>query len=472
MNNSSKPTSDRTFQHTNPKPKFGNHSTLKDRFTILAERLLTTFLKSQTNRLLTLRPSSTHSLPNSKPGHTYTLYIHVPFCESLCPYCSFNRFVFQKEKSLPYFQALREEMRMVAALGYQFKSLYIGGGTPTIQIDELVETIDLAKSLFDIQEVSCETNPNHLSPEIIQKLNGRVQRLSVGVQSFDNGLLHEMNRFEKFGGGDQILDRIKQAAPHFESLNVDMIFNFPNQTLEILTDDLQRVINSGAQQVTFYPLMSSNSVKRSMVNSIGKLTYSREWKFFNLINDRLANDFKQLSSWTYVRKSAGMIDEYIVDSDEYVGIGSGSFSYLDGTIYVNSFSIKEYSQKISQGQSPVTAFQPFSKFAQMRYWFMMKLFGLSLDAGAFKHKFGQSLTTGLFIEMLFMRLIGAFSGFNNYSLTRTGQYMSVVMMREFFSGVNNVRDIARKSLSSEELENATPGKNPGVYTYCKTQLNK
>ena len=151
-------------------------------------------------------------------------------------------------------------MRILAELGYRFSSLYFGGGTPTVLPDELVETIDLANELFGIDEVSCETNPNHLTPEIIDLIKDRVQRLSVGVQSFDDGLLKQMNRYEKFGSGAQLLENIRNAAPFFLSLNVDMIFNFPSQTPEILRDDVRLVIESGAQQTTFYPLMTSPSV--------------------------------------------------------------------------------------------------------------------------------------------------------------------------------------------------------------------
>ena len=141
------------------------------------------------------------------------------------------------------------------------------------------QTIDLARELFGVDEVSCETNPNHLNPEIVDLLKDRVQRLSVGVQSFDDGLLKQMNRYEKFGSGASILESIRRAAPYFKSLNVDMIFNFPSQTPQILRDDIRAVIESGAQQVTFYPLMSSPSVKRSMSNSVGELMPAREADF-------------------------------------------------------------------------------------------------------------------------------------------------------------------------------------------------
>ncbi len=424
----------------------------------VSERALTAVLKTQTRMNLTSQADSDITLPLPLPGRKYTLYVHVPFCESLCPYCSFNRFLYESKKAVEYFSALREEMRTIARMGYNFTTLYIGGGTPTINLDELTETIDLARELFDIKEVSCETNPNHLVPEYVEKLKDRVQRLSVGVQSFDTGLLDEMNRLEKFGNGEQILEHIKYAAPFFESLNVDMIFNFPNQTLEILSRDLDAILGSGAQQVTFYPLMSSSSVEKSMAHSVGKPTHHREWAFFNLINDRLAREFKQLSAWTFVRKASGMIDEYIVDSEEYVGIGSGAFSYIDGTLYVNNFSIFEYIAAIQAGKTGVNALKRYDRKSQMRYWFMMNLFGMEFDRKAFKDRFKTPVGLGLPLEMLFMNLMGAFYKKDRSTLTRRGQYLSVVMMREFFSGVNNVRDIARKNLSPLELASATPTK--------------
>jgi coproporphyrinogen III oxidase-like Fe-S oxidoreductase len=445
---------------------------IEDLIVRFAERTLTTVLKSQTHLNLTSQPDTEIILPSPLPGREYTLYAHIPFCESLCPYCSFNRFLYEGKKAVDYFAALREEMKMIARLGYNFKTLYIGGGTPTINLDELVKTIDLARELFEIQEVSCETNPNHLVPEYVEQLKGRVQRLSVGVQSFDNGLLSEMNRLEKFGSGEQILERIKYAAPFFESLNVDMIFNFPNQTLEILDHDLDAVLGSGAQQVTFYPLMSSTSVEKSMALSVGRPTHHREWTFFNLINDRLAGEYKQLSAWTFVRKAAGMIDEYIVDSEEYVGIGSGAFSYLDGALYVNNFSVNEYTSSIRAGRTGVNALNRYGRKSQMRYWFMMKLFSMNFDRKAFQKRFKIPVSFGLWLEMLFMNLMGAFHGVNRSSLTRRGQYLSVVMMREFFSGVNNVRDIARKNLSPQELANATPVKIVGAHVVSKNILRK
>ena len=186
---------------------------------MLSERLLTNVVRQCTNQYLKLKPTDEVMMPAPEQGKRYMLYMHVPFCERLCPYCSFNRFPFSEERARPYFENMRKEMRMLKDLGYDFDSVYIGGGTPTIMIDELCDTIDQARELFNIQEVSSETNPNHLIPSYLDKLQGRVQRLSVGVQSFDDGLLKQMDRYDKYGCGQEILERIQDASPYFVSMN-------------------------------------------------------------------------------------------------------------------------------------------------------------------------------------------------------------------------------------------------------------
>lgn len=447
-------------------------TTIENALMRLAERALTFALRSHIRPNLTSQENEASDFPPPALSHEYTLYLHVPFCESLCPYCSFNRYLYEQKQAGSYFSALREEMKHIASLGYDFKTLYIGGGTPTINLQELITTIDLAKELFHIEEVSCETNPNHLIPQYVEQLKGRVQRLSVGVQSFDSTLLQQMNRLEKFGSGEEILERIRYAAPFFKSLNVDMIFNFPSQTAEMLVQDLKKIASSTAQQVTFYPLMSASSVEKSMSYSVGKPTHHREWNFFKLINQYLSESFKPLSAWTFVRQSADMIDEYIVDHEEYLGIGSGSFSYLDGRLLVNHFSINKYIDAILKNHSAISGIRVYNRGAQMRYWFMMNLFGMDFQRKAFKRRFGLALWLALPLEMIFMSLAGSFQNQNHGKLTLRGQYLSLVMMREFFSGVNNLRDIARKNLAPSELASATPVKIVGAPTKEKNILQK
>lgn len=468
---------------------------------MLSERLLSQVVHLCTNQYLRLNPTDDVRVPAPDPNKRYMLYMHVPFCERLCPYCSFNRFPFAKDRAVPYFKNMRKEMLMLKDLGYDFDSVYIGGGTPTIMIDELCETIDLARDNFSIKEVSSETNPNHLVPAYLDKLKGRVQRLSVGVQSFDNNLLKQMNRFDKYGSGEEILERLSEASPYFTSLNADMIFNFPAQTEDVLISDIERVVQSGCGQTTFYPLMASPSVARSLAATVGKVDYKREQRFYHIIDELLAGGetplFTHGSAWTFNRVSkdsckcaageglgvevaAGetgatgensavssgslaraesnansvMIDEYVVDYEEYPAIGSGGITYLGENLYVNTFSVTDYNKAIEAGHMSLMGKTSFSLRDRMRYRFMMQLFGLRLDKQQFKRDFGCSVEAGLPAEMAFMRTAGAFATNNDEELTLTprGRYLMVVMMRQFFIGVNNLRDQARSALTGEERE--------------------
>lgn len=443
---------------------------------MLSEKLLTKAVEATTASYLKLAPTDETRMPAPEPGKRYMLYAHVPFCERLRPYCSFNRFPFAEDRAKPYFANLRKEMLMLADLGYDFDSLYIGGGTPTIMIDELCETIDLARDTFSIKEVSSETNPNHLVPEYIDKLEGRVQRLSVGVQSFDDDLLKQMDRYEKYGSGREIVERIQQASPHFVSMNADMIFNFPAQTVDVLISDIERVVESGASQTTFYPLMASPSVQKSLARTVGRVDYAREQQFYGIICELLAGSgdmgapdglFAYGSAWTFNRKNtaasdgvekyedqAPMIDEYVVDYEEYPAIGSGGITYLGSNLYVNTFSVREYNAAIEGGRMSMMGKTTFGLRDRMRYRFMMQLFGLRLDKRQFERDFGMPIERGLPVEMAFMRASGAFAtdDADELTLTAKGRYLVVVMMRQFFIGVNQLRDQARAALTGEERE--------------------
>jgi coproporphyrinogen III oxidase-like Fe-S oxidoreductase len=421
---------------------------------MFSERLLSTVMRRTNDRYLTLAPAGVDRIPKPVPGRPYMLYVHIPFCERLCPYCSFNRFPFNKERSDAYFSQLRDEMRMVADMGYDFDSMYVGGGTPTIDIDQLVETIDLAKSLFHIREVSSETNPNHLYPRWVDPLVERVDRFSVGVQSLDDELLQQMDRYEKYGSAYEILERLSSIEGRFHSLNVDMIFNFPSQTWDKLSSDVELVKRTGANQVTFYPLMASPAVAHSLKSTVGKVDYQREYNYYRAITDTMSDTFEPASAWTFSRTGGGMIDEYIVDYEDYVGLGSGAFSFLEGALYVNTFSLQEYGERISAGKTGVVQTRRFTHADRMRYRFLMALFGMRLDKRQFQRDFGVTIDLGLAIEMTYMRAAGAFAIDNadELVLNEKGRYLLVAMMRQFFVGVNNLRDQARAALSTPERE--------------------
>ncbi len=435
---------------------------------MLAERFLTAVVKGLANQCLALAPAEETAMPPADPGRKYMLYLHVPFCQVLCPYCSFNRYPFREEVAKPYFESLRREMLMLESLGYDFESLYFGGGTPTIMIDELCDTIDLARDRFSVVDVAVETNPNHLALPYIEKLRGRVQRLSVGVQSFDDSLLLQMDRLGKYGSGEEILERIGEAAQTFDLLNVDMIFNFPSQTEGILFSDLEKVALSGADQVTFSPLYASNGTKQKMAEQLGSVDYAREHRFYEIIDGTLAGGsdplFKRSTLWTFTRRAGAraaerekaptgsLIEEYQTNYDDYPAIGSGSITHLKGALYVNTFSISEYNDMIASGRMSITGKSVLSKRDLMRYRFMLDLYKLRLDKRRFCREFGVSVDRGLPAEMAFMRLNRAFrtDDAEELTLTARGRYLVVAMYRQFLSGMNNLREQAREALPGEE----------------------
>jgi menaquinone C8-methyltransferase len=420
---------------------------------MFAERALTAVMRPLSRRYTAHAPIAETDIPAPTPGKTYLLYAHVPFCERLCTYCSFNRFIFSEPIASRYFAQLREEMRIVANLGYRFGALYVGGGTPTILVDELCKTIDLARELFRIREVSAETSPNQLGPELADRLEGRVDRMSVGVQSFNDTLLRQMDRYDKYGSGADLFKAISGAHDLFHSLNVDMIFNFPSQTSAMLSRDVQLLKETGCNQATFYPLMASPDTARNLSRTIGRVDMTREGRYYELVDREVAGHFEPASAWTFSKEKGGMIDEYIVDYDEYVGIGSGAQSFLGGRIFVNTFSLSDYAKRVGAGQLSLSEAGPqYSHRSLMRYRFVVDLFGLRLDKARFRADFGVPVERALWPEMSFMRAAGAFEKDDAecLTLTRTGRYLLVVMMREMLAGSNRLRDEARAALPFEE----------------------
>ncbi|MDD5712629.1 MAG: coproporphyrinogen III oxidase family protein, partial [Smithellaceae bacterium] len=330
--------------------------------------------------------------------------------------------------------------------GFNFRGVYVGGGTPTVEMGELIETLDLLRETFPLDEISVETNPNHLTETNCLALKkAGVNRLSVGVQSFDDSLLRDMDRYEKYGNGTTIASRLKELLGTFDTLNADMIFNFPTQSTEMLARDIDTILELGLDQVTYYPLMVSDFTKKKVVEKLGKIDYGKEKRFYRQIVSRLVPPYRFSSAWCFSKKKGAMIDEYIVDYDEYAGLGSGSIGYLNGLCYANTFNIKGYIAQVEKGELPIMATRVFTKKDQMRYDFVMKLFGMKLDVPAMELKYGGAFLRTLWFEVSAFILAGRLRWREPYfHLTPWGWYSWVIMMREFFTAVNNFRDFCRE----------------------------
>jgi coproporphyrinogen III oxidase-like Fe-S oxidoreductase len=402
--------------------------------------------RGMANRYVQFDENTSGNPPQPKDAQApLMLYMHIPFCEELCTYCSFHRVKFQEELARDYFVALRKEILMYHQRGgYNFKSLYIGGGTPTVLMDELTATIEWIKKYFDIEEISVETNPNHLDKDKMMALKAvGVGRLSVGIQSFDDDILRATDRFHKYGSGEEIAQRLQETQGIFKTLNADMIYNFPGQTEEILQRDLDTLLKLKVDQVTFYPLMMASTTRNKIEKTMGVVCDARGQALYEMIMTTLKKEYKLSTAWCFSR-DASLIDEYVVNYEEYAGIGSGAFGYLNGCVYANSFNIPEYIQRVEEGKSPIAARRNFSRLSMMMYDFMMQFFGLKVDTNHLRQKYGFCGAVFLWPVMLFFRLTGGVGkGDREGVFTTTKPYFGVIMMREFFTAVNNFRDYCR-----------------------------
>ena len=411
----------------------------------MINQIVTKIVKREFARSLKFEEGIIPELPFSRDEKQRLLYMHIPFCEELCPYCSFHRITFNEPLTGRYFNALRREIKIYHEKGYKFKGIYVGGGTPTVLIDELAETLHLAREIFPIQAISVETNPNHLTSDNIKILQqSGVQRLSVGVQTFNDDLLKKIGRYEKYGSGEEIAQKLKNTQGCFDTLNADMIFNFPGQTSQMLDEDLAILLNLSMEQITYYPLMVSSITQETMGKIIGDVDFKGEEKLYKLIVRRLENNYDFSSAWCFSRKKA-LIDEYVVDYDEYAGLGSGAIGYLHGTCYSNTFNIEGYIASLEKNTLPLLASRKFDLHDQMSYDFMMKLFSTKLDIESMQRKYNGQFLRTMWKEIAAFEIVRAFRYFHIYlHLTPRGRYLWVIMMREFFIAVNNFREYCRK----------------------------
>jgi coproporphyrinogen III oxidase-like Fe-S oxidoreductase len=419
---------------------------------MLIERVMTTVLR-QLNRKYTRMEQIGHVLgmPEGNPERQLMLYLHIPFCVVLCPFCSFHRVRYREDRARRYFSTLRKEIRMAHDAGFRFRAVYVGGGTPTVHIPELVETIELARRLNPISQISIETNPDDLVPEKIRVLRDvGVNRLSVGVQTLEDKLLDEMERKNKYGSSDQIRERLAATQGLFDTLNVDLIFNLPHQSLGSLVRDIDILTGEiGIDQISFYPLMGANTTALRMKKGMGHVTYHRERKFYETIHARLPAEYTASSAWCFSKKP-GAIDEYIIEYDDYIGLGSGAMSYLDNRLYAASFSINRYIRLIEAGHCGFTRMSEFSEKDSMRYDFLMKFFGIRVNKASLEARWGGRFEKSLWKEFAAFRLAGAIrDDGEHWVLTKRGMYYWVLMMREFFIAISNFRDLMRLGIRSE-----------------------
>ncbi len=345
------------------------------------------------------------------------LYVHVPFCATKCPYCDFNTYASIEGLMEPYVGALGTELGFWGrALGSPAVStVFFGGGTPSYlragQLGGLLQAIRDGFGLDPGAEITVEANPDDLSPEKLAELReGGINRLSIGVQSFDDGLLQTLGRRHS---ADEAAGAIRRAGKAgFDNLSVDLMYGLPDQTLVQWTDSVERALDLGPQHISMYGLTLEPGTPMERAASANELPTpdpDLAADMYLAAQEAMADrGFRhyEISNWCLPGRESRHNLTYW-RNEPFLGVGPGAHSYLRGARFSVIRSPREYSLKLSS-EPPVPEdtswleslrslpfideINPIGPSEEMAETMMM---GLRLDVGVadgkFRDRFGKSL---------------------------------------------------------------------------------
>lgn len=205
------------------------------------------------------------------------LYLHIPFCKKRCRYCDFTTNAVDANDPIirTYVENMLLEIRRAGKDGRlsSCKTVYLGGGTPSYlgqkYLTEILYMLGLSMNLLPEMEVSMEANPDSLTEPMVRDLWALgVNRLSIGVQSFDDAVLQTLGRVHDAQAAH---DAIKAAQTRFENVSVDLMCGIPGQTMESFLSDVAAAIDSGVRHVSIYPLTIEKGTEMARLIKRGKL---------------------------------------------------------------------------------------------------------------------------------------------------------------------------------------------------------
>ena len=267
-----------------------------------------------------------------------SIYIHIPFCTQICSYCDFCK-LYKNEKWIDkYLKALENEIKQ----NYQgeiIKTLYIGGGTPSaLSLNELKKLFKIIQ-IFKLDknaEITFETNTEDLTLEKINFLKTKINRLSIGLQTFNKNYLKTLNR--KIN-----IENLKYAFQNFDNINIDLMYGFQNQTEKDVEKDLEKIIKLNPKHISAYCLILEPNTKLYIEN-YKPLDDDKERKIYDKITNILEKHGYlkyELSNFSYQNYESKHNLVYW-NNQNYYGFGLGASGYLKNERYENTKSLTEY----------------------------------------------------------------------------------------------------------------------------------
>ncbi|MFA6172509.1 MAG: radical SAM family heme chaperone HemW [Kiritimatiellales bacterium] len=269
------------------------------------------------------------------------LYIHIPFCERKCSYCAFYSFSKPWKNVDGFFRTLEKELQSLPE-DFAPETLFIGGGTPTALDIQTLEKFLPMLGKFSPQEFSCEANPgtvNRAKLDLLRK-NG-VNRLSIGVQSFDSRCLETLGRIHSAEEAESAF-RLARAAG-FENIGLDLIFGVPGQTIEMLEADLNRALALEPEHISIYNLMYEEGTPLTAGNP-ERLDEGLEREMYDLIRARLKGaGFTHYEISNFAKPGFECRHNLLYWSGgEYIGVGPAAHSHWKGMRRANAADLDEY----------------------------------------------------------------------------------------------------------------------------------
>ena len=331
-------------------------------------------------------------------------YIHIPFCEHICYYCDFNKVFLEGQPVDEYIQSLLTEIRLTLEKHPTkvSETIYIGGGTPTSltakQLDVLLTGIHRYLQTHTTKEFTVEANPGDLTAEKLDvfKAHG-VNRLSMGVQTFDDRLLKKIGRKHSV---QDVYDTIKLLEKkQFDNVSIDLIYALPGQTLESFRDTLTKALAFDLPHYSMYSLILEN--KTMFMNWVrqGRLelpTQEAETQMFEEAIIAMAQSgHHQYEISNFAKKGKESMHNLVYwDNEHYYGFGAGASGYLDQKRYKNYGPIQHYMKPLKEQRLPIFETEEISRANQIEeemFLGLRKIEGVSLRR--FEEKFNKKLTT-------------------------------------------------------------------------------
>lgn len=308
------------------------------------------------------------------------LYVHIPFCRAKCAYCDFDSYPGLDRLFGPYVQALIREMGQAGPA--LVKTIYLGGGTPTVlPVSHLEQILSAANALFSVApdaEVSLEANPGTVDPETLTGLRSLgVTRLSLGVQSLEGAELRLLGRIHTAGDA---VDTYRQARlAGFDNVNLDLIYGLPRQGIDRWRVTLERALSLSPDHLSLYALSVEQGTPLAAAIARGDLPDpdpDLAADMYELAEELLeAAGFLhyEVSNWAARPDRQCRHNLVYWRNEPYLGLGAGAHSWVSGRRRANVAAPIDYVERLLKGRSPVAMEEAIGPELEMGEMMMMGL---------------------------------------------------------------------------------------------------